>query len=1353
MQHNSIGRGSAEEAGLPELLRTEAERRPEDTAVVCGDDQLTYRQLWDGAARLAGCLRGLGVGADDRVGLFVEPSPDLLTGTWGILLAGGAYLPLSPEYPEERLRYMVEDSGTRVVVTQAALVDRLGALVPEGTTVVPLEETARFAAAVARPAPEHLAYVIYTSGSTGRPKGVMIEHGSVAGQLRWFASAFGLGPDRTVLQKTPMSFDAAQWEILAVAFGARVVMGGPGIHRDPEWLIRTIKAHGVTTLQCVPTLLQALLDTGDLSGCTSLTQIFTGGEALSRSLALECLDALPGRALVNLYGPTECTINSSAFAVDRDTVAVGPNSVSIGAPVDRTTYHILNADGSETVAGEVGELYIGGIQLARGYLHRPELTEQRFVANPFGEGRLFRTGDLAHWNSDGTVQFIGRADNQIKLRGFRVELDEIRLATETHHWVKHAAVIVKEDPRTGFQNLIACVELNPREAALMDQGNHGAHHQSKASKLQVKAQLSNPGVRGAAELEGRRGFDLPGGTATPAQRRQAFARKTYRFYEGGGVSGADILRLLGRRPTGADPRSAEGLGLAGLGELLRYFGQYTSEERLLPKYGYASPGSLYATQLYVETAAVAGLPAGIYYYHPVEHRLVLITEAADGTGAGVKLHFLGRKRAIEPVYKNNIQEVLEIETGHMVGLLEEVLPSYGLDVRALDFAPRTKDLLDVEEEDYYLGTFGVVPYAGPRTEDSVDLYVQAHPGKVAGLPAGQYAYADGRLEPVSSDVVMRREVIAINQAVYDRASVGISVVSRSGVPDWRRYIDLGRTLQRLSMNDLNLGFMSSGYSSRTGHALPSSRRIDGILRTLGRDAGPSYFFVGGRVSDEQRLHEGMKEDSVHMRGPAEMIRDDLVNLLPDYMVPNKVVVLDRLPVTANGKIDLKALAASGQTDVGMDDGRPFVAPRTTAERRIAELWRKAMKREAVSVHEDFFSSGGNSLIAVGLINRINREFGTSLPLQVLFESPTVEELARRVNAGDEQHSSRLVPLQSLGAGRPVYCWPGLGGYPMNLRLLADRTGTDRPFYGVQAHGINAGEVPYPTIREMAAVDVEAITRLQPEGPYTLWGYSFGARVAFEAACQLEQAGETVEHLVLIAPGSPEVGSAPGGHRDGSYTDEAYVTILFSVFAGTIDSPLLKECLAVADDDASFTAFITANFPWLDTELVLRIIQVVRTTYEFTYTFRELAGRKIGAPVTIIKARGDDYSFLDGSSGYSAAEPTVIELAADHYSILKDPGIDALVSAVGRLPDRQGATVMPHVNIKYFPVPLSDEQQGRLVSAVTEAVTTAFGCDEDLVSIAFEPIAKELWNERVYIPEIVNGRRMLGKVPNYVPDAG
>ncbi|MGJ7905991.1 amino acid adenylation domain-containing protein [Actinopolyspora sp. H202] len=1250
---------------LPELLKQQAAVQPEAVAVADNSQHLSYRELTEASTRLAAHLNHLGVTTETRVGLYVEPSLELMTGAWGVLFAGGAYLPLSPEYPEDRLRYMIEDSGTKVIVTQGHLVERLVELAPQGTKIVTLDDAAECVSTPDQvPRSDNLAYVIYTSGSTGRPKGVMIEHRSLASQLRWMFSRGYLGKHTTVLQKTPMSFDAAQWEILAPACGGRVVMGAPGIYRDPELLNETIIEHEITTLQCVPTLLQALLETEEFRKCISLRWVFSGGEALSKQLARQLGDELPSVSLVNLYGPTECTINATAYSVDPATVDEGAGTVSIGTPVDNTQCFILDEEMAPVPIGETGELYIGGKQLARGYLHQPEMTEQRFVPSPFVPmERLYKTGDLAYWNSDGTIQFSGRVDNQVKLRGYRVELDEIALGIEEHTWVRRAAAICTEDPRTGFQDLVGCVQLNAKEAALMDQGNHGSHHQSKANKLQVKAQLSNPGLPEPNELVGLTTVDLLNEQPTTRQQREVFARKTYRFYEGGDVNAADIHELLRSRSVSDFSRNLEELTFAELGELLRWFGQFHSDERLLPKYAYASPGALYATRMYLEISGVAGLEPGVYYYHPAEHRLVRFGGATDSHEVRLKIHFLGKQQAVEPVYKNNIREVLEFETGHMVGVFEEVLPEYGLAIRPLEYREPGKEELGAAAEDHYLGTFEIRPNDGVAQPEATEIYVQAHPGRIADLPAGQYRYGSGELELISDELVLGKHVIAINQQVYARASFAITAVSRAG-EKWLEYISLGSKLHHLQRNDLSLGFMSSGYSSKTGFPLPSAQRMDDILTSCDIAPGPSYFFLGGRVSQEQIRSEGMYEDMVHMRGPAEIIKDDLAHFLPDYMIPNRIVLLDEMPLTANGKVDCKTLAASDELKPAETPGG-YVAPETSTERWLAAEWGKVLKYEDVSMADDFFVCRGNSLIAVTLVNKINREFGTRLPFQIVFEYPKLADLAARIDDDSPQESSRLVPLHHGGDANPVFCWPGLGGYPMNLRLLAREAGMAGPFYGMQAHGINAGEEPYHTIREMAAADVAEIRRARPEGPYTLWGYSFGARVAFEAAWQLESSGERVENLLLICPGNPKVREIDGERhgRTASYDNPAYVTILFSVFAGAISGFELDRCLEATHDEESFVTFVHKLYPALEKQLIRRITRIVGETYEFEYSFRELTERQLDAPVTLFKASGDDYSFIEGSSGYSAAPPTVVELESDHYGVLKERGVHELVSAI------------------------------------------------------------------------------------------
>ena len=906
-------------ASLPGMLNAAVARQRNEIAVIDDDESMTFGELADHAQRAAAVIRQAGAGPDEIVGLYLAPSVGLVTAIWGVLTAGAAYLPLAPDYPDERIVHMIRDSGCRIVITSEALRSNLDDLVPAGISVITLEELAAGKSAVVGSAPHtrpgeasDLAYVIYTSGTTGLPKGVAIEQHSIVSQLSWLQREMAIDDRQVLLCKTPISFDAAQWEFLASATGARLVVGPAGVHRDPIGVIERLRQHSVTVLQCVPTLLQALVEEDGFATCTSLRQVFSGGEALTKRLATQLFQALPATDLINLYGPTECTINASARRVtDRDLVG-SDKAISIGCPVADTTFHVLDEQRLEVSVGQVGELYIGGGQLARGYLNRADETEARFVRLGSGDRsiRLYRTGDLVRQDDSGAYHFVGRSDNQVKIRGHRIELDEIRTAIENHDWVRNAAVFVKQDEQSDGADLVACVTLNPREAALMDQGNHGSHHLSKQSRLQVRAQLANAGVRSDAQLRGLDAVRLPGGAETPAQRRRAFARKTYRFFEGVTPLTEVALRelLSWDGPEATASRDPAELTRNELGPLLRNFGQFTSEERLLPKYAYASPGALYATQLVLELVGVAGLAAGFYYYHPMRHELILLRPVEDASaGPRLRVHFVGKRSAIESVYRNNVLEVLRIESGHMLGLLDHVLPEYGLAVGDRCVTDAAK-VLSSDDDHYYLGGYDTVPAMRRHRGGPVDLYLQVQ-GAVQGMASGQYLYTDGELRHISADLILRKHVIAINQAIYERAAVGISMVSCSTDRN-QGYVDLGRRLQILQMNPYAIGLMSSGYSSESGNDLPSARRLESILDSVDRPVGPSYFAVGGRLSEAQITSEGMHEDSVHTQGPAELIKKDIANFLPHYMVPSHLVLMNELPRTANGKVDLRALAES-----------------------------------------------------------------------------------------------------------------------------------------------------------------------------------------------------------------------------------------------------------------------------------------------------------------------------------------------------------------------------------------------------------------------------------------------------------
>lgn len=1259
---------------LPEMLASIVRERPDEPAVISGENMLTFRELQQRAVAVAALVTPLGIGADDAVGIFAEPGLDLPVLIWGALYSGAAYLPLAPDYPDERLRYMIENSQAKVILAEHHLAARMRDIAPEGTHILTPEHRGSDELPLMTHARANdLAYLIYTSGSTGRPKGVMIEHRSIVSQLQWLADAGHLGNGVRILQKTPTSFDAAQWEVLAPATGATTVMGVSEIHRNPYIMTELIGRHSVTALQCVPTMLQALLDTEGFEACSSLTHVYSGGEALATQLAAQFLTALPWCSLTNLYGPSECTINALSHKVTPDDTSSDGASVPIGRPVAGTECLLLDGNLAPVQDGAMGELYVSGVQVSRGYLNSPDQTSARFIPSPFStEAVLYRTGDLAACNDDGTFQFMGRIDNQVKLRGYRVELEEIALTVEQHPWVRRAAVVVAENKRTGNPELVACVEMNPNEAALMDQGNHGGHHQSKSNKLQVKAQLSDPGVRSDLPGDAATRVLLPGRAPSAAVRAAAFARKSYRFYEGGPVSREELEEFLRNTTTVPGPMHPKTDGaVTELGEELRWIGQFISEERLLPKYSFASPGALYAVQTYLDINDVTGVADGLYYYHPVSHDLYLIGSAAESgaVGPSVRIHLIGKHGAIEPVYRNNILEVLEFEAGHLLGALQDATAQHGRSIQPLGFDASHKDRCQVGPDDHYLGSFAITDGNANLFPES-ELFINIPGNKVAGLPPGTYAWDGTALSFMADGVIQAKHVIAINQRIFDRSSFGITAVSRSG-PTWLKYISLGCLLHRAQRNGLasGLGFMSAGYSSRTGNPLPAAWRIADILATAGREPGASYFFVGGKVSPSQISSEGMYEDSTHMQGPAEMIKEELSQILPDYMVPHRTVVFDELPLTPNGKIDCKALAVAERV-TSLQSDTPFVAPSTQTEKRLAGEWGELLKYDDVSMEDEFFAVGGNSLMSVTLISRIGKVFGLKLPLRSLIDTPKLMDLARLIEDGQDSSatSSRFISLGNATGQRPVYCWPGLGGYPMNLMQLASAAVPMRPFYGIQSHGINAGEEPFATIREMAAADIAEMRAIQPQGPYTLWGYSFGARVAFEAAWQLEQIGENVDRLMLICPGNPGIRETYGDQSasTASFTDPAFVAVLCSVFTGTSTGSLVQQCIAETSSKTTFMEFIGKHIRALDPETIERIANIVMQTYEFEYTFKELAARQLNAPICIFKAAGDNYSFIETADSFAEREPEIVSLSADHYEVLREQRVDELANALRRL---------------------------------------------------------------------------------------
>ncbi|HSE19641.1 MAG TPA: amino acid adenylation domain-containing protein [Pyrinomonadaceae bacterium] len=462
---NDTAEPFSEDRCVHQLFEEQAERAPEAVAVCLGSDELSYRELNLRANQLARYLRGMGVGPEVVVGIFMDRSFEMLVGLLAVLKAGGAYLPLDPEYPAERLAFMIEDSQTRVVLTQNSLVERL----PEtaAQTICLDRDSAAFSSETgenlsAAATPDHLAYIIYTSGSTGRPKGVLVAHRGVTNMIEASLALFQVDSHSRILQNASLSFDASVLEIfLSLIGGATLCLVNGGVSGTE--LAQLWRDYAITTIAITPSQLDTIPD-GEYP---ALQSIIVGGEACSAASAARWAH---GRRLFNAYAPTEATVYATAAQYSEAAGRVP----SLGWPISNMQIYLLDPHHQPVPTGVTGEIHVGGVGLARGYLNRPELTAERFIPDPFSRtpgARLYQTGDLARFVAGGEIEFAGRVDQQVKLRGFRIELGEIETVLARHPGVREAVVVAREDA-SGGKRLVAYVsareELPPATSEMRD---------------------------------------------------------------------------------------------------------------------------------------------------------------------------------------------------------------------------------------------------------------------------------------------------------------------------------------------------------------------------------------------------------------------------------------------------------------------------------------------------------------------------------------------------------------------------------------------------------------------------------------------------------------------------------------------------------------------------------------------------------------------------------------------------------------------------------------------------------------------------------------------------------------------
>ncbi|MBW0092494.1 amino acid adenylation domain-containing protein, partial [Pseudonocardia sp. KRD-184] len=981
-------------ATWPALFAEQVRRAPDAVALVLEDVELTYGELDARASRLAHVLAALGAGPERVVALTLPRSVDMIVAEVAVLKAGAAYLPLDPDYPAVRIAYMAADARPAVIVSTTALAAELPDDVPHLLLDDPAVVDALAAAPTSVPEPDvdvlGAAYVIYTSGSTGRPKGVVLSHTGVAKLVATQVERFGIGPHSRVLQFASPSFDVAFWDLcLGLLSGGRLVVV-PSERRVPgPELTEYAHRHGVTFMILPPALLAAMPAELTLPPATLLA----GTERVSPELVGRWGR---GRRMFNAYGPTEATVNSTLGEAHPDRLR-GP-SVPIGVADPMTAVHVLDDRLAPVTGEEPGELYLGGPGLARGYLGRPGLTAERFVADPWTPGgRLYRTGDLVRTDADGNLHFLGRVDDQVKIRGYRIEPGEIESAARAHEGVAQATVVVRED-RPGDRRLVAYVV--PR----LDGGGREGGDDRSGDDGRVEDWKEVHELLYAADEEDFAGWNSTyDGTAIPREDMRAWRDAT-----------VSRIRDLA-------PRRVLEIGV-GSGLILtevaphceRYTGLDLSEQAVasLTRRVAADPELAGRVDLHARPAHdLAGLPGGydtvvvnsVLQYFPSGEYLAGVLRSAVALLAPGGALFVGdvRHAGLLRAFRAGVAAAR----------------GRGADHRALDAA---------------------VAWEGELLCDPAFFseLAEAEPRLSAAEVALKRATAHDELSRYRYDVVLRADAPREPAAAVERPWAGLDVLAEdlSAEPDVLRVT--GMPNGRLTADLAALAAVDGGPAPEPGvdperlHALGAELgyrvdltwtadapdgRFDAVLSRPGVDPGPAFRPATGRTGPSTNRPAPFRDVSVLVAG----VRAHLVASLPEYMVP-AVVALPALPVLTSGKIDRAALPAP---DLGAQvTGH---RPRTAREELLTALFAEVLGVPGIGVDDDFFAFGGDSILSIRLVVRARAAGLTVTPRQV-FTHRTVAALAPEVEATGEAGADPGA-LVALPEGHPLAAagevWP------------------------------------------------------------------------------------------------------------------------------------------------------------------------------------------------------------------------------------------------------------------------------------------------------------------------------------------
>ena len=995
---------------LTKLVEDQVERTPDAIAVVHGDRRLTYRELNERANQLAFELRRHGAGPEQTVGMCVGRSAGLVVALLAILKSGAAYLPLDPMFPRDRLAYMLQDSGAKWLVAEENLREVLPPFT--GTTIL-LEDQSWRANSRDNPSvgihPENLAYLIYTSGSTGKPKGVQVPRGALTNFLWSMREWLQLTERDRVLAVTTISFDIAGLEIwLPLLVGAQTIVASREDAADGDALRALLERHNITFLQATPVTWQLLFQAG-WRGKADL-QAVCGGEAMPQEVAAQLIPVV-GRVW-NLYGPTETTIWSTGYRV-RDSQPAIP----IGRPIANTQIYILDGHRELVPVGVSGELYIGGEGLARGYLNSPDLTAERFVANPFrdGEARMYRTGDLARYRADGNIECLGRVDHQVKIRGHRIELGEVEQTLNDLPGIKQAVVVAREDT-PGEKRLVAYLVAAFGSTQFVDP--EASEKVTEQWKTLWDVTYSDPQTPndGNPSLAGWKSSYTKQAIPAEAMQEQIAATcdrllafKPRQVLEIGCGTGLLLFRIAPRceKYVGTDFSHAVIQVLQGqvAGRNLRNVELHERQANQLDDF---APGSF----------DLVILNSVVQYFPGVDYLMDLLDRAMTVVGHGGIIQ-LGdvRNLALLGAHHLSVQE-FQSPGSMQVEEFAKIVQNRISNENEMLIHP---DFFEALKKRYpRLGHVSIQLKRGrtrselTRFRYDVSLHLDVEPVQefVKEIDWASGGWSLSRIaEVLCNGQTDRLRVLHVpNDRVFEYVSAlkVLDSVARQTVDALRKKTQEFSSEERIDPEEMWALGEKHGYETEVNWSTDPGR--EAYCNVTFRRERLAYHLLplSTRSASFRDVSLGVYANNPLKAALSSTviseIRAALKVHLPDYMLPAAYVLMESFPLTPNGKLDRKALPAPGTSSYSAHDYDP---PQDEMEMRLAAIWEDLLKLDRVGRNDNFFALGGDSIMSVRVVSRAVSE-GLKLTVNATIANQTIAELAALLHAkGDTQSKQDL----------------------------------------------------------------------------------------------------------------------------------------------------------------------------------------------------------------------------------------------------------------------------------------------------------------------------------------------------------